>query len=222
MPDETCAAELTLLVLALALAACTGERTDADTATVATTPAEPEPAEDVPPATAPPATTPPRTAPARCRRDGAISFAGFGPATFGGSAEAVRMAWGKDLKAETPAEPGGCHYLFPQPRPPGGYGIGFMIEGDKFARIDVDSADIAAPGGGKRGMTADEIRKLYAGRVEEQTHKYVEGGKYLRIKDGAGGTGVLVFETDRGRQGRRLAHRRAAAGRLRRRLLVTS
>ncbi|RZA22649.1 MAG: lectin, partial [Lysobacteraceae bacterium] len=48
---------------------------------------------------------------------------------------------------------------------------------------------------GKRGMSLDEIRKLYPG-AEEQPHKYVEGGKNLRIKDSGGGNGVLVFEID--------------------------
>lgn len=189
---------LTLLALALALVGCTGERPgDTDTTPVVTAPAD-QPVADVPPATAPPSPAPQPTPPATglMPAAGAISFDGFGPAKFGDDAEAVRMAWGKDLKAEAPAEPGGCHYLFPQPRPQGGYGIGFMIEGDKFARIDVDSADVVAPGGGKRGMTADEIRKLYAGGVEEQNHKYVEGGKVLRIKDAASGSGVLIFEAD--------------------------
>ena len=191
---------LTLLVLALA--ACSdersGERADkqADTAAVAVAPID-QPDDDVPPATVPvvpaSAATPP-TGPVPA--DGAIGYAGFGPARFGANEEAVRMAWGKDIKADTPSEPGGCYYLFPQPRPQAGYGIGFMIEGDKFVRIDVDNADIAAPGGGRIGMGADEIRARYAGRIEEQNHKYVEGGKTLRIKDAAGGNGVLLFATD--------------------------
>ncbi|MFD0738936.1 hypothetical protein ACFQZQ_06540 [Lysobacter koreensis] len=105
------------------------------------------------------------------------------------------MAWGKDLKVDTPSEPGGCHYLYPLPRPQGGYGVGFMVEGDKFVRIDVDSADIVAPGGGKRGMSTDDIRRLYLGRVEASPHEYTDG-QYLRIQDAAGGNGVLVFETD--------------------------
>jgi hypothetical protein len=188
---------LTLLVVALS--GCSGERADsgADATAVATAPAD-QADDDVPPATAPPAVTPEPTPPAgTAPGDGAISFAGFGPARFGANEEAVRMAWGKDIKADKPGEPGGCYYLYPQPRTQGGaYGVGFMMEGDKFSRVDVDSADVVAPGGGRKGMTADEIRKLYAGRVEEQNHKYVDGAKYLRIKDDAGGNGVLVFVTD--------------------------
>ncbi|MHB8912406.1 MAG: hypothetical protein ACYC42_07125 [Lysobacter sp.] len=183
------------LLLLLVLAACNAER---PVEPAAAPPVIDQPEVDVPPATAPPTSTPAATPsdsgpmPAQ----GAIGFSGFGPAAFGAADGQVRMAWGKDIKADTPSEPGGCYYLFPQPRPQSGYGIGFMIEGDKFARIDIDSVNIAAPGGGRIGMSADEIRTRYAGRIEEQNHKYVEGGKYLRIRDGAGGEGVLLFVTD--------------------------
>lgn len=187
-------------LLTLALAACSGGPAEGGTEPVASAPAD-QPVEDVPPATAPPGSVPPPVTPAGpLPGDGAIGYAGFGPARFGANEEAVRMAWGKDLKADTPAEPGGCHYLFPQRiGPPGarpGYGIGFMIEGDRFVRIDVDSVDIAAPGGGRVGMAAAEIRTRYAGAIQEQAHKYVEGGKVLRIRDSAGGDGVLLFVTD--------------------------
>jgi len=189
---------LALLALSSLLLIACDAQPPADTAVPA--PPVDQPAADVPPAMAPPPVTPPpEPAPAPggpMPAEGTIGFAGFGPAAFGADEEAVRMAWGKELDGDRPAEPGGCYYLFPQPRPQTGYRLGFMIEGDKFSRIDVDTADIVAPGGGKVGMSADEIRKLYTGRIEEQNHKYVEGGKYLRIKDGAGGKGMLVFATD--------------------------
>ena len=127
--------------------------------------------------------------------DGAVTFAGFGPARFGGTAEEVRMAWGGDLGQPQPDQPGGCYYLIPQPQGPDGYQTAFMIEGDKFARVDVTTPAITAPGGGKVGMTKAEIAALYPGRIEERPHKYSDG-EYLRIKDAAGGNGVLVFATD--------------------------
>ena len=49
-------------------------------------------------------------------------------------------------------------------------------------------------GGGKVGMSKAQIAALYAG-IEEEPHKYTDG-QYLRIKDAAGGNGVLLFETD--------------------------
>src|SRR3546814_14519934 len=71
-----------------------------------------------------------------------------------------------------------------------------MFEDGKFVRYDVGTGREIAPGGGKVGMGVDEIRSLYAGRVEETPHKYVEGGKYLGVEDISGGKGTLVFATD--------------------------
>jgi hypothetical protein len=133
--------------------------------------------------------------PAATPAAGAITFEGFGPATFGADQEQVRIAWGRDLEA-APPEPATCYYLMPQPPPPGGYRIAFMIEGGRFSRIDVRADDIVAPGGGRAGMNAVEIEALYPGRVETRPHKYVEGGKYLRIPDETSGEGVLLFATD--------------------------
>lgn len=188
---------LAFALLAL-VTACTGERDTA--AGDAAIPALDQPAEDVPPATVgdiaedPGATA---TAPGGgtgMPGPGTIRFDGFGPAAFGADAEAVRMAWGQDLGNPVPAEPGGCYYLMPQPQPADGYRIAFMVEGDRFSRLDVRADDITAPGGGRVGMTADEIEALYPGRVERRPHKYVDG-QYLRIPD-ASGEGVLVFATN--------------------------
>ena len=126
--------------------------------------------------------------------EGTITFAGFGPAKFGATQEEVRMAWGGDLCDAKASEPGGCYYLIPQPVGTDGYRTAFMIEGDTFVRIDVRRDDVTAPGGGKVGMTKTQVAVLYTG-IEEQPHKYTEG-LYLRIKDAAGGSGVLLFETD--------------------------
>ena len=126
--------------------------------------------------------------------EGTITFKGFGPANFGATQEEVRMAWGGDLGDARPTEPGGCHYLIPQPVGTDGYRTAFMIEGAKFARIDVRRDDVTAPGGGKVGMTKAQVAALYAG-IEEQPHKYTDG-QYLRVRDTAGGNGVLLFETD--------------------------
>src|SRR3546814_17435179 len=71
-----------------------------------------------------------------------------------------------------------------------------MFEDGKFVRYEVGTGREIAPGGGKVGMGVDEIRSLYAGRVEETPHKYVEDGKYLGVEDIGGGKGKLVFATD--------------------------
>lgn len=183
---------LPALLLCLALSACQREAAGpdgaADAASVSTPPANDQPAEDVPPATAPaPAATPPAS-------DTLARFDGYGDLRFGMSADEAKKAWGGELKGEAAAD-SGCYHLTPiWTKAPAEFA--FMIENGKFVRVDVGNDKETAPGGGKRGMSADEIRKLYAGRIEEQPHKYVEGGKNLRIGDAGGGAGALVFETD--------------------------
>jgi hypothetical protein len=191
---------LSILALAVLLAACQRQPTDASQPVVEA-PAEAadgvhddQPVEEVPPATAPPDAL--ASLRVQSPAEGTITFEGFGPARFGGTQEDVRISWGGDLGDAQPSEPGGCYYLIPQPLTEAGYRVGFMIEGDRFARIDVRADDVAAPGGGRIGMSIDEIDALYGGRVEQRPHKYDPHGKYLRVTDPAGGDGVLVFETD--------------------------
>ena len=78
----------------------------------------------------------------------------------------------------------------------GGNDFGLMFEADKLVRYDVRNAKETAPGGGKVGMDLAQLRALYAGRVEEQPHKYIEGGKVLRIAGATAQSGVLAFEID--------------------------
>ena len=185
----------TLISMALvaALTACTQTPAPPAPPAPAATPAPP----------APPATPPPAPAPSPATgslhvalpAEGAIGFAGFGPAKFGGTQEDVRMAWGGDLGDAKPSEPGGCYMLSPQPVPDGGPAVLFMIEADKFARVDVRSDAVTAPGGGKVGMMRSGIDRVYgAEKIQAQPGKYA--GEYLRIKDPAGGNAVLLFETD--------------------------
>jgi hypothetical protein len=187
MKQLSLSALLPPLLLVLALSACQREAAGPnDTATAQTPPANDQPAEDVPPATAP-VVTPPAS-------DTLARFDGYGDLRFGMSADEAKKAWGGELRGEAAAD-GGCYYLRPI-WAQNAAEFGFMIENGKFARVDVGNDKETAPGGGKRGMSADEIRKLYAGRVEEQPHKYVDGGKNLRISDAGGAAGALVFETD--------------------------
>lgn len=127
---------------------------------------------------------------------GTITFNGFGAAAFGATEEDVRKSWGKDM-AGAPGEAGGCYLLVPAPRGEAESPLrfAFMFEGDKFVRIDVRIDAIPAPGGGRVGMPAEEIERLYPG-VQAMPHKYVEGARTLRAKDPAGGVGALVFDTD--------------------------
>jgi hypothetical protein len=178
---------VSMLALGCFMMACGERAANAPSATTPPPVAMDAPSEDVPTVTAP--------AMGAMPAPGTIRFAGFGLASFGADEEQVRMAWGGDLGDARPPEPGGCYYLIPQPPQERGYRVGFMFEGGRFVRVDIDAADIEAPGGGRVGMSAQQIRRLYAGRVEERPHKYLQGGHYLRIGDVDGGKGVLLFET---------------------------
>ncbi|MDR0183680.1 hypothetical protein [Lysobacter arvi] len=180
-------------VLMLALSSC-GERGSSQPPPAAQAPAPTEAAPAAAASTPAPASNPIATG--AMPAPGAIGYAGFGPAPFGADEEQVRMAWGKALDGPKPDTPAGCYYLLPQPRSQHGYRIGFMFEDARFVRIDVDAPDIEAPGGGRVGMTTQDIQRLYAGHVQVQNHKYVEGGHYLRVPNPGGGSGVVLFETD--------------------------
>jgi hypothetical protein len=120
---------------------------------------------------------------------------GYGDLRFGMTADEARKAWGGELRGPVPEDTGACYYLSPiWTKVPADFAL--MIEGDRFIRYDVGTDKEVAPGGGKRGMRVEDIRALYSGRIEERPHKYVEGGKYLRIMANDGSNGVLVFVAD--------------------------
>jgi hypothetical protein len=168
-----------MLVSLLALTACNREH-PADNATA--------------PAVQPPPATAPTQAPAAPAPVGLARFDGYGDLRFGMTATEATRAWGGDLTG-TPGAGEVCYYLNPVSNPSPAY-FAFMIESDKFVRYDVGNDKEVAPGGGKVGMQPEQIRKLYGNQVEEQPHKYVEGGKVLRIKAGDGSKNALVFEVD--------------------------
>jgi hypothetical protein len=182
-----------IALLALALSACNDRAPAVDDAATpppmdqaVDQPAVDQPAQDVPPATAPVDTAPPPAGSGLARYDG------YGDMRFGMTVDEAKQAWGGELNGK-PGEGETCYYLSPISNPNIAY-FAFMIENGKFVRYDVSNDKEVAPGGGKRGMGADEIRKLYPG-LTESNHKYVEGGKNLRVEDAAGSNGVLVFET---------------------------
>ena len=191
----------TIALLALALAACQADRAPADAGDPATAGSAVPMADDPaapPPLDQPPQDVPPATAPAsgdvnRAPDLGLVRMDGYGDMRFGMGTDEARQAWGGELK-DVGAEGAACHYLTPKwvdiPSD-----FAFMFENGKFVRYDVGTGREVAPGGGKVGMGADEILSLYAGRVTEAPHKYVEGGKSLRVDDSNGGEGKLVFET---------------------------
>lgn len=184
--------QLIAVALVAALAACTAERAPAETEAVASPPAvdTPSPAPATPGDPPAPEATPPAGSDGS---DAQASFGGYGDVAFGTAAADMAKAWGGDLKEVGKAYNEACYFMTPA-WVKNAAEFNFMISNGMFARFGTDSAKYAAPGGGKVGMTKAQVAALYPG-LEEQVHKYTDG-QYLRIKDPAGGKGVLLFETD--------------------------
>ena len=149
-------------------------------------PSTPPPAASATPAAAASVATAPATRTA--------TFKGYGEARFGMNSKELREAWKAPLAGQAPANPGDCYQLATDPAAP--RSLSLMIEGDKLVRYDVNNDAEVAPGGGKRGMDIDQIRKLYAGRIREQPDKYVPGAVDLRVSADDDSGSALVFQTD--------------------------
>ncbi len=132
--------------------------------------------------------------PARSVLDAMPDFNGIGPPRFGMSAEQMRKAWGMPLYGEAPVNDSqACYYLRPRKDD---YDLLFMVEGDRFVRIDVKTNSKTAPGGGRAGMDAQQIANLYAGRVTSMPNKYDPAAKILSVAAPHGEHAKLIFETD--------------------------
>jgi hypothetical protein len=123
------------------------------------------------------------------------SFLGYGDMKLGSTVDEARAAWGGELNG-APMEGTTCHYLWPKwiSRPAE---FAFMMEEGRFVRYDVGTDKETAPGGGKVGMSVEDVQKLYGGALQASPHKYTEGGQYLSIDAGdVAPTTKLVFEAD--------------------------
>jgi len=122
------------------------------------------------------------------------SFLGYGDMKLGSTVEEARAAWGGELNG-APMEGTTCHYLWPKwiTRPAD---FAFMMEDGRFVRYDVGTDKETAPGGGKVGMSVEELQKLYGGALKGVPHKYTQGGQYLSMDAGDVAPTRLVFEVD--------------------------
>ena len=122
------------------------------------------------------------------------SFLGYGDMKLGGTVDEARAAWGGELNG-APMEGTTCHYLWPKwiSRPAD---FAFMMEEGRFVRYDVGTDKETAPGGGKVGMSVEELQKLYGGALKGAPHKYTQGGQYLSMDAGDVAPTRLVFEVD--------------------------
>lgn len=134
------------------------------------------------------------TPPVPSAPDTSPGFDGIGPLHFGMTAGQMRAAWGMPLYGQArPDDPQACHYLSPREQD---NALRFMVEGDRFVRVDVDSAAATAPGGGRIGMHAQQIEKLYAGRVTASPNKYDPAARTLRVTPEPADNKALIFDTD--------------------------
>ena len=122
------------------------------------------------------------------------SFLGYGDMKLGSTVEEARAAWGGELNG-APMEGTTCHYLWPKwiTRPAD---FAFMMEDGRFVRYDVGTDKETAPGGGKVGMSVEELQKLYGGALKGAPHKYTQGGQYLSMDAGDVAPTRRVFEVD--------------------------
>lgn len=179
-----------VLLLGIALAGC--NREDAADAGDA----GPIPQEQAPASAPAPAPVPPAAGVIGNIADAGLSrIDGYGALDFGLTPEEARQAWEGGLAGQGPSEPDGCFILRPQGQAKA-TDLGFMFENELLVRYQSASDSLAAPGGGKVGMSEADLRAQYAGNMAEAPHKYVQGAKTLTVETGGDATTRVVFETD--------------------------
>ena len=191
---------LSSVLIVAALAACgssDAEREAPDAATPGAVPGGETTAVVAPPA-----------APAVADTGWTLRMDGAGPLRVGMTMDEARAALGGDLTTGLagPPDPTACDYpksaAFPA-------GLRVMMEGGRLVRVDIDTAALATAEGARVDDPEARIRQLYAGRVTEQPHKYVQTGKYLIVRPAdADTTRALIFETDAGKVTRMRAGQR--------------
>ena len=121
-----------------------------------------------------------------------------GPLRIGMTLAQARRALG-DPKAylEGLDDPDSCAYLESKALPES---LGVMFLDKRLARFDVFRGDLRTASGAHIGMTEDEIRQMYPGRITTEPHTYTDG-HYLEFygRDAADKNLGMVFETDEGR-----------------------
>ena len=178
-----------IVVTALVLVACNAtESRSADTAATRAAQSDSR--------TPPPRPGNGRDLPARPVSAAMPDFTGIGPLRFGMTAEQMRKAWGAPLYEAPAHDSQACYYLRPRKDD---YDLLFMVEGDRFVRVDVKTGTKLAPGGGRVGMSIAELRKLYDGRTKETPGKYEDDARIVEVAAPHGENGRLVFVTDASR-----------------------
>ncbi|MFK3651298.1 hypothetical protein ACI2IY_23120 [Lysobacter enzymogenes] len=192
-----------LAASALAVLVLTACQKPADPAAPSPSAAAPADAGKAPAAAASPAN--PLEPPARAVRSDAIGYDGFSggaepgspvDARFGADAASVRGAWGGEMKDNGAQRPdANCFLLYPV-RGAITHQYGFLMGKNGLAGIDVYDPKAQAPGGGRIGMSIDEINRVYAGKIKQVPNPTFEGAAFLEVPAPDGKNSQLTFETD--------------------------
>ena len=126
-----------------------------------------------------------------------VTERGIGPLEAGMSLKDASAAVGTTLAVPRGSDPASCYYVAWPDAP---RGVRVMADAGRIARVDVDSAGVATAAGVRVGDGEERVQQLYAGRVEESPHKYIEG-HYLTVTPASPADSAfrLVFEIAKGR-----------------------
>lgn len=168
-----------LTMLALSLAACTGEPEAADTAGAGTRPAD--------------GVTPdgPRAPEDRGVAGARLDYDGFGPVRIGMTVAELRAKLDEPLPRGDSLDPR-CDYLTATRLPDR---MHLMFENQRLVRIDVANPDVQTAAGARIGDSEARIDSLY-GDVSVSGHKYIDG-HYLSVHAPGDTMRRIVFETDK-------------------------
>lgn len=119
---------------------------------------------------------------------------GFGPLRLGMTGAEAQAAW-PGLLAAMPdgATRKDCFHA----NVPGRSYFALMFDGGRFVRYGGSPDDLAAPGGGRRGMDEAALRTRYGDALQASPDRFAPGGKVLAVQPrGAGAKLVFVLRPD--------------------------
>ncbi len=121
-----------------------------------------------------------------------VSFDRFGSVKIGMTASQAAKVLGVRVTRDAGYEGGNCYYTSPKR---GFKDIAFMMNGQRIARIDINSKEYATDKGAKIGDTEARIKRLYKGRYKVYQNKYVDYAHDIEVEM-KGGKFSIIFETD--------------------------
>ena len=121
-----------------------------------------------------------------------VSFDRFGSVKIGMTASQAAKVLGVRVTRDAGYEGGTCYYTSPKRR---FKDIAFMMDGQRIARIDINSKEYATDKGAKIGDTEAKIKRIYKGMYKIYQSKYVDDAHDIEVEM-KGGKYSIIFETD--------------------------